>query len=90
MWFPNRLGVELRQLGDLGDGEELVHERNRTHHGRWLNAGAMELPACRPTARRAELSSMRRQRRRNLRVALERLLVYFGLWPDESEPISST
>ena len=41
MWFPNRLGVELRQLGDLGDGEELVHERNRTHHGRWLNAGAM-------------------------------------------------
>ena len=26
MWFPNRLGVELRQLGDLGDGEELVHE----------------------------------------------------------------
>ena len=33
---------------------------------------------------------MRRQRRRNLRVALERLLVYFGLWPDESESISST
>ena len=36
MWFPNHLRVEFQQLGDLGDlgdGEELVHERNRTHHG---------------------------------------------------------